>query len=213
MPPAANPLTKLDTESFNTASGSGNPCTGFNGNNANVGNGQTCNVAANTPTTAYSGNLTVTTGGTATFQTGGTFFFKDSSISINSGTVTGTSINIVLLGHSSISITGGTVDLTANFNNATYPDLNGVLIDDQAPNNPSLAVTINGGANVTIALGGAIYFPNVDVTMSGTSQNANTACTEVVANSIKFGGGTSYVSTQSCASGTVDTTQVVVLVQ
>ena len=36
-----------------------------------------------------------------------------------------------------------------------------------------------------------MYFPNVDVTMSGNSQNANTACTEVIANSLNFGGGTS----------------------
>jgi hypothetical protein len=88
-----------------------------------------------------------------------------------------------------------------------------VLIDDQAPNRSNLAVTINGGAGVTLALGGAMYFPNVDVTMSGNSQNANTQCTEVIANSIDFSGGTSYLSTQSCAAGTVPITQVVVLVQ
>jgi hypothetical protein len=213
MPTATNPLSKLDTESFNTtASGSGNPCTGFHGNNANVdSHNSPCNIAPNTPTTAYGGNLTVSSTGTATFQTGGTFFFKDSSISL-SGNVTGTNVNIVLLGNSSISITGGTVNLSANFNNATYPDLDGVLIDDQAPNRANLQVTINGGAGVTIALGGAMYFPNVDVTMSGNSQNANTACTEVIANSIDFSGGTSYLSTSQCASGTVPTTQVVVLV-
>jgi Flp pilus assembly protein TadG len=243
MPPAANPLSKLDTEPFNTASfstppGSGNPCTGFNGNNANVGNGQSCTIVPNTLTTAYSGNLNVSTGGGATFQPGGstggtyffnggnltvssggtltlaqgTYFFKDSAISL-SGTVTGTNVNIVLLGNSNLSITGGTINLSANFNNTTYPDLNGVLFDDQAPNSASNKVTINGGAGVTISLGGAMYFPNVDVTMSGNSQNANTECTMVIANSLTFGGGANYLSTKSCASGTVDTTQVVVLVQ
>jgi hypothetical protein len=169
-------------------------------------------VLPNTPTTAFGGNLTVASGGTLTFQAGGTYFFKNSAINF-SGTITGTSINLVLVGNSSLSITGGPVNLSANLNNTLYPALNGVLIDDQAPNRPNLAVTINGGAGVTLALGGAMYFPNVDVTMSGNSQNANTACTEVIANSLTFSGGTAYLSTQSCASGTVPTSQVVALVR
>jgi len=118
-----------------------------------------------------------------------------------------------MLGDSRLSITGGPVNLSANFNNTQYPDLNGVLIADLAPNSSPNQVTINGSAGVTMALGGAMYFPNVDVTMSGNSQNANTECSMVIANSITFGGGANYLSTKSCASGTVDTNQVVVLVQ
>ena len=216
MQPATNPLAaKLDTK-FTTFSGNGNPCTGLP--NGNVTNGKNCPIAPNTPTTAY-GNLNVHAGGTATFQTGGTFFFNGSAL-IFSGTVTGTNVNIVLLGNSSLSITGGSTILSANFSNTTYPDLNGVLFDDQAcrlSTNPcpSLKVNINGGAGVTIALGGTMYFPNVDVTMSGNSQNANTQCTEVIANSLKFSGGTSYLSTQSCISptGTPPRARVVALVQ
>jgi hypothetical protein len=119
----------------------------------------------------------------------------------------------VMLGDSKLSITGGPVNLSANFNNTNYPNLNGVLIADLAPNKSNLAVTINGAAGATLALGGAMYFPNVDVTMSGNSKNTNTACTELVANSITFGGGSSYLSTSQCASGTVPTTQVVALVR
>ena len=212
MPPAANPLSKLDSEPFNTAAtGSTNPC-GGGGKNINISTGQSCIFQPNTNSTAFGGNLTVSGGGSLTFQTGGTYFFKDSSINF-SGNITGTNVNIVLLGNSNLSITGGSVNLSANFNNTTYPDLNGVLFDDQAPNSASNKVTINGGAGVTISLGGAMYFPNVDVTMSGNSQNANTECTMVIANSITFGGGANYLSTKSCASGTVDTTQVVTLVQ
>src|SRR5262245_26854124 len=206
MPPAANPLSKLDSEPFNTAAtGSTNPCGA--GKNINISTGQSCNFPPNTNSTAFGGNVTVSGGGSFTFQTGGTYFFKDSSINF-SGTITGTNVNIVLLGNSNLSITGGTVNLSANFNNTTYPDLNGVLFDDQAPNSASNKVTINGGAGVTISLGGAMYFPNVDVTMSGNSQNANTECSMVIANSITFGGGANYLSTKSCASGTVDTNQV-----
>jgi Flp pilus assembly protein TadG len=204
MQPATNPLSKLDSESFNSATTNNPPkqC-----------QSSPCTISPNSPTAAY-GDLKVTNGNTVTFTSGGTYFFYNANITINGGTVTGTSVNIVLLGTSSLSITGGTVTLSANFNNTTYPDLNGVLFDDQAPNKSNLAVTINGGASVTIALGGSMYFPNVDVTMSGNSQNANTNCTEVVANSIKFGGGTNYLSTQGCATtNTVPMTQVVVLVQ
>ena len=209
-PPAANPLSKLDSEPFNTATTGSNPC--GSGKNINISTGQSCSFLPNTNSTAFGGNLTVSGGGSFTFQTGGTYFFKDSAINF-SGTVTGTNVNIVLLGNSSLSIDGGTVNLSANFNNTTYPDLNGVLFDDQAPNSASNKVTINGGAGVTISLGGAMYFPNVDVTMSGNSQNANTECSMVIANSITFGGGANYLSTKSCASGTVDTNQVVFLVQ
>src|SRR5262249_53129826 len=126
MPPAANPLSKLDSEPFNTATtGSTNPC-GGGGKNINISTGQSCIFQPNTNSTAFGGNLTVSSGGRLTFQTGGTYFFKDSSISF-SGTVTGTNVNIVLLGNSNLSITGGSVNLSANFNNTTYPDLNGVL--------------------------------------------------------------------------------------
>jgi hypothetical protein len=213
MLPAANHLANLDIDTaLNTVSGSGNPC-GGNGNNCNIGTGNSQTILPNTPATAYGGNLTVTGTGSVTFQTGGTFFFNGSSLNFG-GSVTGTNVNIVLLGNSNLSITGN-ANLSANFNNTTYPELNGVLFDDQAPNKANNAVTINGGAGVTIALGGSMYFPNVDVTMSGNSQNTNTQCTEVIANSLKFSGGTSYLSTQGCDSSgqRTPTAQFVVLVQ
>jgi Flp pilus assembly protein TadG len=201
MPPAANPLSKLDSEPFNTRTGNTKPCTG-----------KACGTLTLNPnsTGAY-GDLTVTTGDNVTFNPG-TYFFYNAAIKINGGTVNGTGVTLVLLGNSSLSISGGaTVNLSAPAINTTSSDLNGVLIDDQAPNKSSNAVTVNGGGTVT--LGGAMYFPNVDVTWSGNSKNANTSCTEVVANTLKIGGGASYFSTESCASGTVDKTQVVVLVK
>jgi hypothetical protein len=115
-----------------------------------------------------------------------------------------------LLGDSSLKITGGTVNLSAPTTNATYPALNGVLIDDQAPNKSKNAVTINGNGNV-VALGGAMYFPNVSVTWSGTTENANTTCAEVIANTLTMSG-SAYMSTTGCAPATVARTQVVALV-
>lgn len=196
MPYADNPLSKLDSEPFNSATtrSPANPCPSF-----------PCTISSNTPTAAY-GNLTVTTGKVVTFTSGGTYFFYNAAIKINGGTVNGTNINIVLLGNSSLSITGGTVNLSASMSNTIYPHLSGVLIDDQA----SGAVKINGSG--AVALGGAMYFPKVGVTWSGTTASANTTCSEVIAKTIDMSGG-AYLSTAGCAPATIAHSQVVTLVQ
>jgi hypothetical protein len=195
MLPATNPLKVLDTESFNTRTGNTKTCTT-----------KTCTLNPNS-TGAY-GNLTVTTGDSVTFNPG-TYFFYDAAIKINGGTVNGTGVTLVLLGDSSLSISGGTVNLSAPTTNATYPNLSGVLIDDQAPNKSNNAVTVNGGG--TVKLGGAMYFPNVDVSWGGTAAT-DTSCSMVIANTLTITGNT-YMSTGGCAPGTVAKTQVVVLVQ
>jgi hypothetical protein len=200
MPSANNPLSKLDGEPFNSATtkSPAAQCPSY-----------PCTISSNSPTAAY-GDLKVTTGKSVTFASGGTFFFYNAAIRINAGTVTGTNINIVLLGDSSISITGGTVSLSASNSNTSYPDLSGVLIDDQAPNKSNNAVNVNGGG--TVALGGAMYFPHVDVTWSGSTQNTNTTCSEVIAKTLTMSGG-AYLSTQGCAPATIAHSQVVTLVQ
>jgi Flp pilus assembly protein TadG len=198
-PYATNPLSILDSESFNSATTShpGSPCS------------PSCTITPNTPTTAY-GNLTVNSSKTATFTSGGTYFFYNATINVTGGgALNGANVNIVLLGNSSISISGS-ANLSANTANASYPDLNGVLFDDQAPNRSSNAVTINGSG--TIKLGGAMYFPNVDVTLNGTAQNINNTCAELIANSITMTG-SAYLSSAGCPSNVVPKTQVVALVQ
>src|SRR5262249_46145675 len=143
----------------------------------------------------------------------GTYFFYNAQIAF-SGIVKnpdGGGVTLVLLGDSSLSISGGaTVTLNAPKKNDTYPNLSGVLIDDQAPNKSSNQVQVNGSG--AVALGGAMYFPNVDVTWNGTVQNANTSCSEVIANTLTMGGG-AYMSTVNCAPGTIAYNQVVALVQ
>jgi len=113
---------------------------------------------------------------------------------------------------SNLTINSGTVNLSAPAINTTSSHLNGVLIDDQAQNAVSskTAVTVNGGGTVT--LGGAMYFPHVDVQWNGTAQNANTTCSQVIANTLDLGGN-AYISTQNCVPSTVAQTQVVVLVK
>jgi hypothetical protein len=198
MLPATNPLKPLDTASFNSWTSTGKPndlaCTGT--------------LTPNNSTNLYR-NLTCTNGNTVTFSPG-TYFFYNGAIKINGGIVSGTGVTLVLLGNSSLSISGGTVNLSAPATNTFSSALNGVLIDDQAPNHSSNNVTINGSS--TVSLFGALYFPNVDVKWIGTTANVNTGCTEVIANTITISG-TANFSTGSCVTGTVAKTQVVALVK
>jgi hypothetical protein len=208
MLPATNPLQVLNTESFNTRTGSTPwPTTSC------TGKGKCYSMTPNT-TGAYSGQ-NVGGSDTVTFQPG-TYFFYNANINITGGTVTcptctsTTGVTLVLLGDSSLSISGGTVNLSAPATNATYPDLSGVLIDDQAPTKSNNNVTVNGGG--TVQLTGAMYFPNVAVSWGGTTSNTNTTCSEVIANSLTITG-SAYMSTQNCVPATIATTQVVALVQ
>jgi Flp pilus assembly protein TadG len=202
--PATNPLQVLDTESFNSRTG---PVTTPCGGGGNVTNGQTCTLNPNSAGGVYSG-LKVNSGGTLNFAPG-TYFFYNAKLDF-SGTVSGTGVTLVF-GDSALSInSGANVNLSAPATNTFSSDLNGVLIDDQAPNKTTNKVTVNG--NGTVTLGGAMYFPNVDVTWSGTAQNANTTCSQVIANTLNLSGN-AYISTQNCVPSTVSQTQVVVLVK
>jgi hypothetical protein len=220
LPATAPPqLKNLDTESFNTRTGNASATTKITCPTSPPPPAGTknCYTASPNATGAY-GSLTVQTGDYVNFAPG-TYFFYSAKISIHGGNVTcttctswnstGLGVSLVLLGDSSIDITGGTINLSAPKTNTPFPDLSGVLIDDQAPNKNNNKVTINGSGNV--ALGGAMYFPNVDVTWSGTTANANTTCSEVIANSLTMSGGAN-MSSQNCAPLTVSHTQVVTLV-
>jgi hypothetical protein len=210
MLPATNPLQVLNTESFNTRT---SPVTTPCGGGGNVDNGKTCSLTPNSAGGVYSG-LTVNSGGTLNLAPG-TYFFYNATISLN-GTVNGTGVTLVLLGTTSnLTINSGTVNLSAPATNTFSPDLNGVLIDDQAQNvNPNkISVSISG--NGTSTLGGAMYFPNANVTYGGTAQNTNTTCAEMIANTLTINGN-AYLSAQGgaggCASGTIAYPQVIALV-
>ncbi|SFI16799.1 pilus assembly protein TadG-related protein [Bradyrhizobium sp. Gha] len=198
MPSAMDPLQGLQTASFNTrTSPSTKPCGG------NVTNGQTCSLTPNSASGVYS-DLKVNAGGTVNFAAG-TYFFYNATITFG-GTVNGTDVTLVLLGNSSLTINGGTVNLAAPTTNTFSSTLNGVLIDDQS----TAAVSIGG--NGVIKLAGAMYFPKADVSFGGTSQPTNTTCSEVIAKTLTMTG-TPYLSTDSCAPSTIAYTQVVALVQ
>jgi len=210
--PATNPLTSLDSSSmFGSVSTSGTnspaPMTCDKSNN--------CTLPAST-TQAY-GSLSVNGGQKLTLTAGGTYIFYDAPITINANaTLTGNGVNIVLLcpksgckSNSKITVNGGTVQLSANSANTTFPALNGILIYDQSGG----AVNISGGANSYFE--GTMYFPKADVTWSGNTQSttghASQACTEVIGNALTVSGN-AYLSATGCAALSPQT-QVVYLVQ
>jgi Flp pilus assembly protein TadG len=191
----------------------GAPGTYFFNSNINVNGGGTVNFA---PGTYYFNGNSFSGGGTIHFAPG-TYFFNNVNININGGTVdcptctpwsgTGLGVTLVLLGTSSLSISGSTnVSLSAPGTNTFSSDLNGVLIDDQATG----AVHING--NGAVQLAGAMYFPNTDVSFGGTAQPANTTCSEVIAKTLNMTG-SAYLSTDGCVPSTIAYSQVVALVQ
>lgn len=199
---ASNPLSKLDTEPFNSRTGNTNlPCT------LQADGWKHC--APNSAGTGAYGNFSVQNGDKYVLDPG-TYFFSKATIKMTGGQLKGTGVTLVLLGDSQLTINGGTVDLSAPATNTFSSDLNGVLIDDQAPSKTSNKVTINGGGNVS--LGGAMYFPKVDVSWGGTTASANTTCAQVIAKTLDMSGG-AYLSTQGCAPATIVYTQVVALVQ
>lgn len=199
---ANNPLSKLDTESFNSRTGNTNPpCT------LQADGWKHC--APNSAGTGAYGNFTVQNGDKYVLDPG-TYFFYKANIKMTGGQLKGTGVTLVLLGDSQLTINGGTVDLSAPATNTFSSDLNGVLIDDQAPSKTSNKVTINGGG--LVSLGGALYFPKVDVSWGGTTSSTNTTCSQVIAKTLDMSGG-GYLSTQGCAPATIVYTQVVALVQ
>lgn len=221
--PTTNPLAALD--SYNTCSSFNVSCTGSLASLASTGTSSnqcqngiygydsttgtgTCTFSPTPLAGSAYGGLKVT-GGNVVLASG-TYIFYNANVSISGGTVTGTDVNIVLLGNSSLSINGGaTVQLTADMNNSTYPELDGVLIDDQATSSSSNSVTVNGSSSSYY--GGEIYVPNNALTWEGNAASGN-GCTEIIGNTITIQGTTNF-DVSGCPAGTIPETQAVALVQ
>lgn len=202
MPYANNPLSKLDAESFNSRTGNTSPSCPVQADGWK-------HCAPNGAGSGAYGNFTVQNGDKYVLDPG-TYFFYKATIKVTGGQLKGTGVTLVLLGDSLLTINGGTVDLSAPATSTFSSDLNGVLIDDQAPSKTSNKVTINGSG--LVSLGGSMYFPHVDVSWSGTTASTNTTCSQVIAKTLDMSGG-AYLSTQGCPPVTIAYTQVVALVQ
>jgi len=197
--------------------------------NSNMGSSYTIDAATYAYTNsnkvaicgAGNGNGTNTTlstnsGTTLNFQPG-TYFFNNSNVSFNGGTVTcsactpgGAGVTIVLTGTSSNKIgtlsigAGANVTLNAPATNSFDPAFDGVLfyMDKNATDtNGNGNAPVNLTGNSTSVLSGAMYFPSVTVDYIGnmTGSDPSHACTEVVANTITMGGN-STLSVSGCAT-------------
>jgi hypothetical protein len=213
--PATNPLEKLDSKSYNSRTGNTNPlgpssCPPTLPTDVPSGTNKCYTITPNSSGSGAYKDLSVQTKEWVNFSPG-TYFFYNATIKVTGGYISCTActsasgVTLILLGTSSFDITGGTVVLNAGTTNSFDADLNGVLIDDQS----SKSVKMNGGST---SLGGVMYFPNADVSWSGSTQNANSSCTGVIAATLTITGN-SYLSSSGCGSTTIPKTQVVALVQ
>ena len=99
----------------------------------------------------------------------------------------------------------GKINLQAAAVNNVYPDLDGVLIYDVEARKVQL------GGDTTSVFGGALFFPNADLTWNGNAASANN-CTEIVASTLLISGNTN-LNIQGCVPGTKATVPIVLLVQ
>jgi hypothetical protein len=157
------------------------------------------------PSASWQGNLNVT--GTLSLSNG-TYLFDSLTIATG-GTLQlapgATGVNIVI-GNGGLTISGnGKVNLQAAAVNNVYPDLDGVLIYDVEAGKVQLA------GDTTSVFGGALFFPNADLTWNGNAASANN-CTEIVASTLLISGNTN-LNIQGCVAGTLPTDQIVFLVQ
>lgn len=200
----------------------------------------TCNSATcpqlSPSATVWQGNLTVKNNGIQNLNCGAsvtrcTFLFD--SITVNNGgslsgctsqpasadavfTCTINGVNIVI-GAGGLNI-NGTVRLEAANVNNDYPDLGpdpkaqaGVLFYDMEGTPTKQAnVTVNGGSKSVY--GGAMFFPNVNLTWNGNSAASN-HCTEIVAYTLTFtGNNATNLDFAGCPAATLPKSQTILLV-
>jgi hypothetical protein len=147
-----------------------------------------------------------------------TYFFWNSSITVNGGSLTCRNCTIIFTGSAanklgSLSLTGGsTVNMTAAKTSAyadggaTPNNYNGLLfyMDNQFAEHSNACgnaqVSIQG--NSTTTLNGGMYFPNASLCVTGSAFSATTNCLSLVAWSIQYTGNATENLTGCSTTGT-----------
>jgi hypothetical protein len=173
----------------------------------NITNGQTVTLSPGN----YCGGITIHNGATVTFSPG-IYNLGSGGLNISGGTVSnGTSGvgGVSFVATTGISINGGTVNLSAPTTD-TYQgtaDLKGILFWDASSSNSTIAG--NGGSTFD----GALYFPQSQLTYTGTSSSgcgtsscsngATSGCgyTIIAADSVKISGTTNLCDDYSGLGG------------
>jgi hypothetical protein len=145
----------------------------------------------------YCGGISLNAGANVTLSTG-VYYLDQGSLTVNgSATLTGSGVTLVFTsssGHNyaSARISGNAIiNLTAP---TTGPTAGIVLFGDRAMT-AGTTFRLEGGA--TQAFGGVIYLPNAALTYAGGS-DANTTCTQIIADTITFVGNSSLAN--NCSS-------------
>lgn len=153
--------------------------------------------------TEYIGSVSVVGGGTITLGSG-TYYLG--AVTLGQGGILSDTATVTVNPDGSRTINGGeniVIETSLNLNNAlinltAHTDssslLNGVLVYDPGDTG---AVTFTGNSNSTY--GGALYFPNANLTWGGNSQSTM-SCTEVIAYTVQLQGNTS-IDTSGCPNG------------
>jgi hypothetical protein len=175
--------------------------------NDNITNGQTVTLSPGN----YCGGITIHNGATVTFSPG-IYNLGSGGLNISGGIVSnGTSGvgGVSFVATTGISINGGTVNLSAPTTD-TYQgtaDLKGILFWDTSSSNSTIAG--NGGSTFD----GALYFPQSQLTYTGTSSSGSgtSSCSNgatsgcgysiIAADSVKFSGTTNLCDDYSGLGG------------
>ena len=171
--PVSDPLAYLSPPTFSASSCLADP---------KLGGGVTTTIGPSSGGTICYNGLSIGGGATATLNPG--LYIINGAFKINGGSgVTGSGVTFYLPPGGSVSFNGGTVFALTAPTSGTY---NGILFYQDRSN--SAAGTINGGATATLQ--GILYFPAADLTWNGGS--ATGVYASVVANTLKFTGGTAF---------------------
>ena len=146
--------------------------------NYSIGNGDSITLTPGT----YCGKISIS-GGTLNFAPG-IYNLDNAGFKVSGGTVTGTDVNFYLSKNNGqgddISITGGTVNLTA----AGSGDLPGILFYHDR-NSPNAFHNFTGGTGMHVE--GILYFPNQDIKFAGGSA-LDSSTSLIIADTVDFVG-------------------------
>ena len=163
--------------------------TGCDYNGASLSSGR---YGGRTSPTVFCNGLTLNSGANVELEPG-VYIVDRGAVSINGGaTLTGVGVTLVLTSSTgtnfpTVSINGNAIVTLAA---PTTGPTQGLIFfqDRQAP--AGGANTFNGGAN--LRLSGAVYFPNQTVTFTGGASTSENGCTQLIAGSLNFEGGSVF---------------------
>lgn len=136
----------------------------------------------------YCNGLTVNAGKTLTLNPG-VYIIDRGDFKINGGaTVTGANVTIILTSSTSADVATLTINggATVTMSAQTSGDYAGVLFFQDTDTVSSTKNKLNGGSTTNFT--GALYFPSQDVEFTGGNSTGGSTCTQIVANTISFGG-------------------------